>query len=488
MAVIDIGSNSVRMVQYILEGRSLLPIFNEKVMAGLGRGATKTNRLNPEGIESAIRTLKRFRHLMDSRGITERYAVATAAVRSCEDGPAFVRRALDECGIEIEVISGEEEGRLSAMGVISGIGEVYGLAVDIGGSSLELTSVEGREIGTALSLPLGPLSVLDQDDLDVKEIKSRIDNCLEEYKPLLKDTGSTLYLCGGLWRAFASLAMEVERHSLHIVHQYQLNKSTVFKVADLAIRTSPETLCGIEGVSTKRAPMLPYAGILIKRLMKLGSFKSVVFSANGLREGVVFNARPNLLNIGDPLVHGARALVGDQTPDPKFGVALSAWINLLFDQEEPVFSPERDRILRDAAARLTDIGVRMHPDHRADLACTQVLYAPFGGISHQERAYLSLAIHHRYAGKKERDETCPSRRLLNDEQEAAAMRLGLAIRLGAALSGKSAELLNAFRLERTEDVLRLIVMAEGVDEIPVERAVTRVEQLASAFGLKSEIV
>lgn len=487
LAVLDVGSNSVRMVQYLLEGRSLLPIFNEKVMAGLGKGSRDTGRLNPEGVEVALRTLKRFRRLMDSRGITEFYAIATAAVRDCEDGPAFVDRVRDACGIEIKVITGQEEGRLSALGLMAGIGHVSGLAADLGGSSLELTSVDGISIDEGVSLPLGPLNSYDPDKPDLKASKDRVTEILNPIADEMKELGETLYLAGGLWRAFASLAMELDQYSLHIVHQYELSRSQVYKTADFAIQSTPNTLAGTPGVSSKRIPMLPYAGMLIKRLMKLGDFKTVVFSANGLREGAVFDARPGLIEQGDPLVHGARALVGDQTPDPKFGVALSAWISFLFDNQPSIFGQGRDSVLRDAAARLTDIGVRMHPDHRSDLAATQVLYAPFGGITHPERAFLALAIHHRYAGKKERDVSCPSRRLIDDETELAALQLGLALRLGAALSGKSAELLNAFRLERTETELRLYVVEDGVDEIPVEKAETRLEQLASVFDLKPVI-
>lgn len=485
IAVIDIGSNSIRLVLFRLEGRALFPMFNEKTMAALGRGANETGRLNPDGVEAAIRTLKRFRSLLDAKAIEERHIVATAAVRTCEDGPAFAARVERECGLKVQVLSGEEEGRLSAAGVVAGIGDCDGVAGDLGGSSLELTPVSGRNVGTSLSLALGPLAVLDEKS--PREIKPVIDEILERAAPILDRPGPVFYAVGGAWRAFAHLAMAGEGHPLEVLHEYALPREDVFKYADFAATQSEASLAATPGVSSKRAATLPYAAQLLKRVVKRGGFERVVFSANGLREGVVFAADPRLYIDGDPLLSGAEALVAAVSPEPGFGIRLADWIEPVFETEREVFSRSRDKVLRAAAARLTDYGVRFHPDHRADLTSTQMLYAPLSGLSHPERAFLALALHHRYAGKAARPETCPSRRLVDDEAEGVALRLGLALRLGAALSGRTAALLDHFRLERSGDELVLRVAA-GMEDTAVERALQRLDQLASAMDLKPKVV
>ncbi|MEO1038334.1 MAG: Ppx/GppA family phosphatase [Pseudomonadota bacterium] len=485
LAVIDIGSNSVRLVQFRLEGRAVWPVFNEKTMAGLGRGLRTSGSLHPEGVEAALRALRRFSSLLDAKGVIDRRAVATAAVRDAKDGAQFVRRAAKQARMEIQVIDGPEEGRLSTLGVLAGIGDGHGVAGDLGGSSVELTRLNGREVGPSVSLPLGPLSVFEGPPGDAREQKPLIEAGLDEAADLLKGSGPEFYAVGGAWRSFARLAMALYGHPLGLLHQYTLERDRVLRAADFASSLTEASIADTPGVSSKRAATLPYAAQLLKRIVKRGGFKRVVFSAYGLREGVVFSQDLNLLAKGDPLIEGAAALARPVSPEPGFGPALAAWIEPVFKPEPGWFSSGDDIRLRAAAARLADLGSRMHPDHRAELAAQQVLYAPFGGITHPQRAFLSLVVHHRYEGRKPALNSELCERLLSDEQAEAAMRLGLALRLGAALSGRSAGVLSAFRLKRSDERLMLHVQ-QGREELVVERARQRFEQLAAALGLKAQ--
>lgn len=485
VAVIDVGSNSVRLVQFRVEGRALWPVFNEKTMAGLGRGAAETGRLNPDGVEAALRTLKRFASLMDAKGVRDRYAVATAAVRECEDGPEFVARALAETGLQIDVLSGEEEGRRSTLGVLAGVGDAFGVAGDLGGSSLELTRLEGRSIGAAVSLPLGPLA-LNAAGADLEGLKQRVDDRLAAADAVMASAGRTFYAVGGAWRAFAHLSMALEDYPLHLLHEYALTADEVAKTARFAMSQSERSLASVPGVSSKRAPVLGYAALLLSRVMKLGGFERVVFSAYGLREGVVCAADPSMIETGDPLLSGAEAMAYAVSPEPRFGPALAGWLEPAFDGVEAPFAPDQAARLRAAAARLADIGARLHPDHRGDLAFTQVLYAPIGGQSHVERAFLALALHHRYEGKSARPDDCPARRLLTEEQQAAALQLGLGLRFGAALSGRTASLLGGFGLQRLGGRLE-IAAQPGAQDLIVERAWRRFEQFSAALGLEPSL-
>ncbi|MFN3835249.1 MAG: Ppx/GppA family phosphatase [Glycocaulis sp.] len=486
IAVIDIGSNSVRLVLFRVEGEALWPVFNEKTMAGLGRGARERGTLNPDGITSALLALRRFTSLLDARGVTERHAVATAAVRECADGADFVARAEALTGLTITVLEGEEEGRLSALGVVAGMGPVHGVAGDLGGSSLELARLEGREADRVISLPLGPLAVLNGGSADPKRIRKEIDAGLEAASAVFAKSGPDFFAVGGAWRAFAQLSMALDLYPLKLVHEYALSAAQVARVADFAVSQSEASLAATPGVSSKRAATLAYAALLLRRIMKRGKFRRVVFSAKGLREGVAFSHCPELRGRSDPLLAGAGAMARHALSEPGFGPALAQWLEPVYRSLPPVFDPVRDPVLRGAAARLSQIGARMHPDHRAELASTEVLYAPFGGISHPERAFLALAIHHRYAGRQSRPEDCPSRRLLDDVQEEAALQLGFGLRLGTALSGGSAGLLKSFNLTRDDGSLVLEV-EPGREDLAVERALSRFEALASVLKLKAAL-
>ena len=483
-AVIDVGSNSVRMVHFRLEGRALWPVFNEKVMAGLGEGVRKTGRLNPDGVEIALAALKRFSILLDAKGVHDRRAVATAAVRDAEDGPAFAERVLMETDFELKTLSGAEEGRLSCVGLAAGIPGAHGVVGDLGGSSLELAPVIHGAPRPALSVGLGPQAAW-RGESDRKTIKKRIENRLDEVD-WLRGHGGDFYAIGGAWRALAYLSMAERGDPLHVVHQYTLQRPEADRILRLAERLSPASLTGVAGISSRRAPVMPYAAYLMRRVLKRGRFDRLVFSAYGLREGVLMDGAPDAIMEADPLIAGAEALARPGASSPSFGRALADWIEPALAQIEPVFPARRHRILQAAASRLADLGARLHPDHRADLVRDLLLYAPFAGINHRERVFLAAALHYRYGGKRSVLDGLAAMGLLGEDGHAAAEALGLALRLGATLSGRSENLLAHFRLEADAATIRLTPDETG-RELVFYKAENLLGALASATGRKGQL-
>jgi len=473
LAVIDIGSNTVRLVHFRLEGRAMWPIFNEKVTAGLGRGTGETGLLHPEGVETAMRALKRYASLLDAKHVRERYAVATAAVRNATNGREFCTRVKAEAGFDVRILSGGEEAAISALGVVAGVPRAEGLAGDLGGSSLELTPLADGGAGEGETHALGPLSIPDALFGDTEGLKRHINETLNASKAI-HAPGSTFYAVGGAWRALAQLSIVAS----------ELSRAEAETVADLAARSSTASLSGIDGIASRRAEHLPYAGLLLHRIMELSGCERVVFSAYGLREGVIFEQMPPDLQAVDPLLAGAEALARPASPSPSFGRALARWVEPVFAASGEVFGG-RGPWLRAAACRLADLGSRLHPDHKAELASQLVLYAPFAGLTHPERAFLALAIHHRYAGRRTPPDMSVFDRLLNEKQRERAFAIGLALRLGAALSGRSEPVLARFALARENGSLVLDV-PEGERELMVERAQSRFESLAQALDLKAE--
>src|SRR6201995_3620763 len=154
VAVIDIGSNSVRLVVYASMARSLVTIFNEKALCGLGREVQSTGLLAPDAVANALTSLRRFRALCKVQKVGRVHAIATAACRDASNGPDFIAQAERICGVKIEIISGPREARLSALGVVSGIHRPDGIVGDLGGGSLELVNVRGQQVRGGVTLPL----------------------------------------------------------------------------------------------------------------------------------------------------------------------------------------------------------------------------------------------------------------------------------------------------------------------------------------------
>lgn len=483
VAVIDIGSNSVRLVHYRLEGRAVWPVYNEKVMAGLGRGIRDTGRLHDEGYRIALRALKRFQRLLRAKSITDVYPVATAAVRYAQDGQDFVDEVRALTGFEIRVLTGEEEGALSAQGLLSGIPAAHGMMGDLGGASLELTDLVSGESGLSRSVPLGPQSILTEQDEGLGKAKARIKTVLKEIDGL-KGRGGTFYAVGGAWRALTHLAFAQTGYPLHVVHQFALNDAQTRTLTRFAMSQSPASLRGIPNLSQRRMANLPYAALLLRQIMKHGAFDQVVFSANGLREGVLMQQIPPAIREQDPLIAGADALARPIVPSIQFGTALLSWMQPFLDVIPRAFSEHDYRRYVEAACRMVDLGARFHPDHRGQLVRDTVLYAPLAGCCHAGRVFIAAILQTRYGETRSEPDAILS--LLDRDQRATAEAVGLVMRLAAKLSGRSPELLERFEVDIDRARIRLDV-AESVHDLYVERALSNLDQIASRVGRAAQV-
>lgn len=484
-AVIDVGSNSVRLVVYRLIGRAMTPILNEKVMAGLGRRAGDAKRLSPEGVEQAIRALTRFRTLLEGLGVREIHAVATAAVRDSVDGAVFIERVQRETGINLRRIDGGEEARLAALGVLAGAPEAHGVVGDLGGSSLELVPVHPAGPGAGETFALGPFALM-QGEFDAGRVAAAADAAFAESDVLKAASGAvtTFYAVGGAWRALGRIDIALRQHPLAVLHHHEMNRAEVLKVTDFIRRQGRKSLERFEEAAAKRAETLPYAAVVLERLLRAGGFETVVLSAYGLREGLLMGGLSPADMAMHPLVAAAEAFGSLTRRARLFGAALERFIAPVFEVAAPAFSRERCRVLRAAGCRLADLGATLHPDQRSGLMFDLVLRAPFPAISHAERAYLAASVHHRYTRQAPRSSAHDV--LLTEDLRRHALALGAAMRLGADLSGRSADLLQHFFLSvRGGDLVLTVARTHAA--LITEQANKRLEPLAQAMGLKSVV-
>ena len=484
-AVIDIGSNSIRLVLYRVEGRAIWTVFNEKVLAGLGRDLPATGKLSPDGVKAAHAALRRFKAVLEALQPEAIFVAATAAVREAKDGAEFVRQVKAETGLVVNVLSGEEEARLSARGVAAGIPGADGVAGDLGGFSLELIRLASGEPGEGATLPLGPFALADGQPFNPEQARKKAARRLAGLSNSL--AAETFYAIGGAWRNLALLHMRLTDYPLHIVHEYELSAKDALQASRFIATQSKGSLERIEGLSKKRAESLPYAAVVMEQLIERLGLKRVVISAWGLREGLLFDGLTRQVQKLDPLVEGCAALGGRHDQVEVLGQALQDWITPVFAQLEPVFERRREDVLIAAACRLADFGSRLHPDHRADLVFDQVLRAPVPGMNHPERAFLASAVFARHTAANVTPGARITERLLSDAQLQRARALGAALRLGCDLSGRSPALLARSKLALQGEVLQLSADEAGADLLLGEQTAKRAATLAGVLDRELDI-
>ncbi len=428
VGVIDVGSNSVRLVVFDGAARSPAYFYNEKIMCALGAGLSQTGHLSPEGRKRAVSAIRRFAALAEGMGIPPLTAVATAAVREASDGPSFREEVLRETGVKLWVIDGKEEARLSAQGVLLGWPGSYGLVCDIGGSSMELADLAEGRVGRRVTSALGPLKLREIKG-GKKAIKAYVRDVMEQlHADMGGETGMRLFLVGGSWRAIARVDMERRNYPLTVLHEYRMSSRQISKTAEYIRKSDLQDLRGRCNISDSRMSLVPYASIALKELMRTFRPKDVAISSYGIREGMLYEQMPRELRERDPLVEACRFVEAKDARLPGFGRILYDFIKPLF----PRANWQRKRIIK-AACLLHDVSWRAHPDYRAEVTFDNATRANLGGLKHYERVLLGLALMNRYTSKTANSRFDPLFAMLDDSQIKEAEVLGKAMRLGAML-------------------------------------------------------
>ncbi|MGF1640422.1 MAG: exopolyphosphatase [Rhodospirillales bacterium] len=468
VGVVDIGSNTVRLVVYDAPARLPIPIFNEKAQCELGSGLAKSGRLNPKGVTEALRSLARFVELAAAMDVGHIELVATAAVRDASDGPAFVERAERTCGLPVHVLSGEEEARLAAVGLRHGTRGADGVLGDLGGGSLDLVGLDGGEIGAFATLPLGHLRLSETCDGNREQARRVLAEWLATVPWLAETTGRSVYAVGGSWRALARIFIEQTHHPLHVVDNFTIGFFDALRLSDLIAGLSRNTMEMLSGIARRRIDTLPYAAMALSALLQVTRPSQVVFSALGMREGQMLELLPSALRGQDPLISACESQAERTGRFTAHGREIHDWMTPLFRTET-----EEQCRLRLATCLLSDIGWSEHPDYRALHSYHRVLRIPYPRLTHSDRAEMALAILVRYDGDPEDRMVAPHRNLLDDQRQFRARVIGLALKLAHTLSGGAPGLLSQTRLRAKNGRLTF--------EVPDNRAVFVGEALDRRF-------
>lgn len=446
-AIIDIGSNSVRLVVYSDPRRAPSVVFNEKVAAGLGGSLEKGGKLDPKAVGVALRGLARFRAVTEAMGIADVRTVATAAVRDASDGASFIKSAAD-LGIDIELLSGDAEARAAGEGVISAIPTADGIVGDLGGGSLELVRVKGGVVRDRISLPLGVLRLPPIRAKGRRSLDTHVKKLLMKagWKNVERDL--PLYLVGGSWRALARLHMHLTDYPLPVLHHYAMPPQAAVRLVRAVSRIDRKALKAIEALSSTRIPALGDAAALLATLARQLGSSSLIVSAFGLREGLLYAGLTSEQRREDPLIAATRAAGARQGRFDEHGDLLARWIAPLFASDSAA-----DARLRHAACLLGDVAWAASPEFRAERGLEVSLHGNWVGVDARGRAMVGQALAASFGGGLMASPVVTQ--LASPEDLARASVWGLAMRLGQRLSGGVAEPLSRSGLTMTTDALTL---------------------------------
>ncbi|MEP3274883.1 MAG: exopolyphosphatase [Stappiaceae bacterium] len=485
VSVIDIGSNSVRLVVYERLSRAPTALFNEKVLAGLGRGVGQTGQLSSEAVEQALLAIRRFKCMSDQLGAERLHVLATAAARESENGPAFVASVEEICGVPIEVLSGKEEAYYSAMGIVSGFHNPAGIAGDMGGGSLELVEIDGETIGKGKTFPLGGIRL--QEDAQAEPSRG-LKICRDELSDvswLRNNQGKPFYAVGGTWRSLARLHVHQTGYPLHVMHEYAIPAEEALEFCRMVVRRNTDSLESIEVVSKPRRQLLPFGAAALVAIIERMQPSKVVFSALGVREGLLYHLLNEADKQKDPLFEAAVELAFLRSRSPQHMQELIEWTDRIFRVLD-VDETEEEKRLRAVACLLSDIGWRAHPDYRGEQSLNIISNAGFVGVDHPGRAYLGLAVFYRHRGLVD-DALGPNvRELATTRLKERARILGAILRLAHHLSGTMPGVILQTKMDAGPDGLRL-TLPGSIADLEGERVLKRLNQLARLFGGQGEI-
>lgn len=486
LSIVDIGSNSIRLVVYEGVARSPTVLFNEKMLAGLGRGIFSTGKLDPEAVRRAVEEFRRFRALSEQAGAEELHVIATAAAREAENGMDFIHRSEEIFGAPIRVLSGREEAHYSALGIISGFHPADGIAGDLGGGSLELVEVAGQEIGEGITLPLGGLRLQEMakgSPADAFRIAQRE---LARASFLEEGAGRTFYCVGGTWRNLARLHMGVTDYPLNVMHHYELDVTESAEFLRQVAGGDFGKMKGYARISKSRRALLPYGAAVLQAIVQAMQPSRIVVSAHGVREGFLYSLLDEERKRDDPLISAAQELALLRSRSVDHAYELTAWTGEAFK----IFGlreSEDDARYRQAACLLADIGWRAHPEYRGNQSLNIIAHASFIGVDHPGRAFLALTSLFRHEGIYE-DELSPQMlSLAGDHYVARARILGALMRVVYLFSASMPGLIPQLGWREKGGTLQMVVPKSHAG-LMGERPDGRMAQLAKVLDRKMEIV
>lgn len=481
-AVIDIGSNSVRLVVYAGHGRIPSTIFNEKILAGLGSELATTGNIGADNFDQAIVALKRFKILCAELQVSDINIIATAAVRDAHNGPQFVA-AVRDIGLEIKIIDGQQEAQYSALGVMSAFPGKNGVMADLGGGSLELAQISDGKVVQKISVPMGVLRVKQWFEEGYETLSSIFQNFTKKlgWNPI--ENCENLFLVGGSWRALVHIDMDDTNYPLRVIDHYKIDIKRSRSMDKLLSKRADEDFSNSLDLSSSRIKTLPQAAALMRCVSEFFEPQSIFASASGLREGILFSKLDKQTQSLDPLLIGTREFSRTQRRFHGKKSDLNLWISDIFQDDDSDM-----RRIREAFCNLGDVAWRANPDFRAEWGLAIGMHGNWTGINSAGRDMLGQALFSCFGGG---NIIYPNGgQLAGKEAMQRAIAWGLTVRLAQRLSSGRRGILSRSKIILLGDENKLIQLQIERDyrDVCGESVIKRLRQLSDFMGYESEII
>ena len=477
-AIIDIGSNSIRLVVFGGAPRAPVVLYNEKIMAGLGRGVVQGGQLDPVTAAVALAGLERFAVLLDGMDLASLRVVATAAVREAADGVEFIE-AVRALGLPAEILSGEDEAVGSGQGVLAAMPHANGLVADMGGGSLELVRVAGDAVLQRASLRLGTMRVAEIRAGGHGKLRRQVQTELGRLSWLGDCAGRPLYLVGGAWRTLARVHMQQTGAPLSVLGNYAIPVEDARALYDTVRAMDRLTLKALPGIKSARIAHIDDGAGLLSALVEILRPSALIISAQGLREGLLHQALPPEQRVRDPLVEGVRFVTATQQQFPGYAEAMDTWLGGLFGPELPAMAR-----LRLSACLLRGTGWSSNPDFRALGAEELALHGNWTGASPTDRAIMAASLLVAMGGT---EQPALLAQLGGENDLRRARGWGHAMRLAQRISGGAPATLTrtAIRAEGglARDGRLILELPRDLDALVDTTLERRLARLASALEL-----
>ncbi|SEQ47625.1 exopolyphosphatase / guanosine-5'-triphosphate,3'-diphosphate pyrophosphatase [Devosia sp. YR412] len=486
VAVLDIGSNSVRLVVYERHARALTPLYNEKSACALGRGVGQTGRLADANMAQALEAIKRFALVARMMRVGKVHVLATSAVRDAANRQEFVDAVEALMESKVNVLSGEQEAHFAALGAVAGIPGFHGVVGDLGGGSLELSSISNGSDTDGVSFELGVIRLQDDSKSAPPRAATIVREQLEKSGLTKTQCGLSFAAIGGTWRSLAKMHQIVSGYPLRMVQHYVVPAAEMIAFCETIVGASSlKGYDGSEHVSSSRRELVPFGAAVMMEVLKAGQFADVVFSALGVREGYLYGLLDKREQAIDPLIQGSEELSVLRSRSPAHANDLIEFTGQFLTASGTAETAD-DARLRTVACLLSDIGWRAHPDYRGPQSVDAVAYGSLSGVDHPGRAFLAQVIAVRYDGLKSKT-AAPLAGLSSADLTARARLIGAMFRVAYPMSAAMPGILPRIRFEVDGDALSLVLPSD-LTFLNGEHLRSRLEQFANVAGFKSSAV
>lgn len=442
IGIIDIGSNSVRLVLVDIGHNNSFRVFNElKETVRLGEGVDETSNLNPNRIDLAIDTLKMFKSMCDASFIDEIFPVATAAVRKAKNKDMFLERAKNEAGLDIRVLSGEEEAYYAYWGSINSIDVQDALIMDIGGGSTELILVKNRMLVNSISLPFGSITLSENFDLTNNVKKENLNN-LEKFLrvsfeniPWLKNsTKIPLIGVGGTIRNMGKIVRRYDNYPLEIAHNFLMSSEDIHKIYKMSGERKLSQRKKIKGLSKDRADIFVGASGAVSTLIDYCNIDKIMVSGSGIREGIIYSyIHKDKEPVKSVLDFSINNIINRYYLNPIHCQHIYNLTKSLYNQIFDFNNTDYDihKIIK-TAAMLHDSGIniRFYNHHRHSFYT--ILNSGINGLSHKE-ILMSAFVAASHRDKKLKINWTKYKKILNKKDMEIVNKLGILLRIAEGL-------------------------------------------------------